>query len=287
MDAAKGTISLPADSGMPFIATKDLYLPPESPGSYRHRVGHPEQWLRFGPGKWFHDHQVEVTYERGPYEWTGALPQFASERLPKTIERLRSGQPLKIGVSGDSISTGLDASATSQSNPAQPGYADLIALRLKQTYKSEITLVNRAVAGWSVANGVKDCDALMANAPDLVIVAYGMNDVGRRDPEWFRKTTSQLIDRIHEARPATEIILVATMLGNKEWIHTPRDMFGLYRDELKKLCGPGVELADVGSVWEELLIHKHDLDLTGNGLNHPNDFGHRLYAQVVSSLLVE
>jgi len=22
-------------------------------------------------------------------------------------------------------------------------------------------------------------------------------------------------------------------------------------------------------VWEELLEHKHDLDLTGNGLNHP------------------
>ena len=31
---------------------------------------------------------------------------------------------------------------------------------------------------------------------------------------------------------------------------------------------------------------KQDWDLTGNGVNHPNDFGHRVYAQVLSTLLV-
>ena len=45
-------------------------------------------------------------------------------------------------------------------------------------------------------------------------------------------------------------------------------------------------LADLTSVWTELLKHKRDWDLTGNGVNHPNDFGHRLYAQVLSALLV-
>ncbi|MCA9060384.1 MAG: hypothetical protein KDA85_17865, partial [Planctomycetaceae bacterium] len=29
-----------------------------------------------------------------------------------------------------------------------------------------------------------------------------------------------------------------------------------------------------------------DSDLTGNGVNHPNDFGHRVYAQVLASLLL-
>ena len=77
---------------------------------------------------------------------------------------------------------------------------------------------------------------------------------------------------------------MSPMLGNAEWVHTPRDMFAKYRDELKALAGPGVALADVTAVWELLLKHKHDLDLTGNGLNHPNDFGHRLYAQAILSL---
>jgi hypothetical protein len=40
-------------------------------------------------------------------------------------------------------------------------------------------------------------------------------------------------------------------------------------------------------VWFDLLRRKSVYDVTGNGINHPNDFGHRLYAQVILSLLVE
>jgi hypothetical protein len=35
-----------------------------------------------------------------------------------------------------------------------------------------------------------------------------------------------------------------------------------------------------------MLKYKRDWDLTGNGVNHPNDFGHRVYAQVLSTLLI-
>jgi hypothetical protein len=95
-----------------------------------------------------------------------------------------------------------------------------------------------------------------------------------------------MLARVHEKRPDTEIILVATMLGNDEWIHTPREMFDRYRDELKSLVSPGVALVDMTAVWEEQLRFKEMFDLTGNGLNHPNDFGHRLYAQgVLESVL--
>jgi deoxyinosine 3'endonuclease (endonuclease V) len=43
----------------------------------------------------------------------------------------------------------------------------------------------------------------------------------------------------------------------------------------------------VTSVWEGLLKRKKHLDVTGNGVNHPNDFGHRLYAQVLAALLIK
>jgi hypothetical protein len=46
-----------------------------------------------------------------------------------------------------------------------------------------------------------------------------------------------------------------------------------------------VALADVTQVWTEMLRQKPDFDLTGNGLNHPNDFGHRLYAQALLQVL--
>jgi lysophospholipase L1-like esterase len=205
--------------------------------------------------------------------------------LPKTIARLNAGQPITLGVSGDSISTGLDASVTTGTPPFQPGYPDLVTAQLQVLSDSDIGLKNRAVSGWSVANGVKDLDALLADKPHLIIVAYGMNDVGRKDPKWFFEQTKAIVDHARAVDAEIEILLVSPMLGNQEWIHTPREMFALYRDQLRSLVAPGIALADVTAVWELMLAHKGDFDLTGNGLNHPNDFGHRLYAQAVLQLL--
>jgi acyl-CoA thioesterase-1 len=47
--------------------------------------------------------------------------------------------------------------------------------------------------------------------------------------------------------------------------------------------GPGMAVADLTSFWELLLTRKTFADITGNGVNHPNDFGHRVYAQVLLS----
>lgn len=82
------------------------------------------------------------------------------------------------------------------------------------------------------------------------------------------------------------MILVSTMIGNREWVHTPREMFDQYREVLLEFSGEGIAVADLTSVWGCLLQRKHDYDLTGNGLNHPNDCGNRLYSQVILSLLI-
>lgn len=266
---------------IPAIAATDQFPPKDSPNSYRHRVGNPEQNLLYRPGRWFHDHNIEVTYRTKNHP----EPLAVSGSLPKTLARLEGKKKLTIGVSGDSISTGLDASGMTKAYPFQPGYPDLVAAQLRAMFRSEVVLHNRAVSGWSVANGVTDLPKLLESKPDLVIVAYGMNDVGRKDPRWYGQRTREIIDRVRKDLPETEIILVSSMLGNSEWVHTPREMFAKYREELKALTGEGIALADVTAVWHLLLKNKHDLDLTGNGLNHPNDFGHRLYAQAILQLV--
>ncbi|RLS76854.1 MAG: hypothetical protein DWI00_05925 [Planctomycetota bacterium] len=268
------------------IQDVDLYLPVGAPHSYKHRMGNPDQNLLYRPGRWFHDHNVEVTYRRDMTASPLNDVTITYGTLPRTLSTLASGQPLTVGVSGDSISTGLDASDKTAAPPFQPGYPELVVAQLRVLSDSDVRLVNRAVSGWSIANGVADLDKLLAEKPDLLIVAYGMNDVGRRDPQWYSQQTSQLIQNARKADPEIEILLVSTMLGNGEWVHTPRDMFEVYRDELKKLVQPGVALADVTQVWTEMLRQKPDFDLTGNGLNHPNDFGHRLYAQALLQALV-
>lgn len=272
-------------SGAPFIEESELYRPKGSPRSYSHRVGNPDEFLLHSEGHWFHDRQVEVTYRRRQVGWPGRSPQSAEKLLPKTFARLRAGQPLTLGVSGDSISAGGNASGHTQAPPHMPAYPELVGAQLQKTFGGEVTVKNRAVGGWSIAQGVKDLDNLLAERPNLIIAAYGMNDVRKKDPDWFRDQAKAFIEQVRAKDPEIEIILVAPMLGNSEWIATPRDMFFKYRDALESVCGPGVALADVGSVWESLLQTKHQLDLSGNGLNHPNDFGHRLYAQTILAVL--
>ena len=268
------------------ITTEQMFPLKDAPNSYQHRVGNPDQNLFYAPGRWFHDHNFEVTYRRAGFETPKKkATSTATTSLQRTLQMLRSATTIKMGVSGDSISTGLDASGTTQTQPNQQGYPDLVAAQLMKSYGCDVLLNNRAVSGWSIANGVQDLDAMLESAPDLLIVAYGMNDVGRRDPVWFGQQAKIIYDRSKAKLPNVEIIWVASMLGNKEWMHTPREMFFSYRDELAKLIGPDAVLADLTSVWQELLGNKHDLDLTGNGLNHPNDFGHRLYAQAILQFL--
>ena len=283
-----------APTKLEVITSSQMFPPKDAPNSYRHRASNPEQNMFYAPGKFFHLHDVEVTYRRENFtaakdatkeDVKDAAKDAAPRGLTRTLEKLRAGKPLRIGVSGDSISTGLDASGTTQTPPNQPGYPELVAAQLTSDFGVEIELTNRSVPGWSIANGLKDLDAMLASRPELLIVAYGMNDVGRRDPAWFAEQAKTLEQRARGQIPELEILWVAPMLGHSEWVHTPRAMFAAYRDELKKLVHEHADLADLTEVWSLLLENKHDLDLTGNGLNHPNDFGHRLYAQCILQCL--
>jgi acyl-CoA thioesterase I len=269
---------------IPAISTEAMYKAPNAPQSYRHRTGNENQWLLYAPGRWFHDRNVEVTYEVIEHV---VAPELIAVHgaLPRCMTRLAIKQPLRIGVSGDSISTGLDSSLTADAPPHQAGYVGLIQSQLARDFSTDIQVTNRSVAGWSISNGNEDAEQLLSAPLDLVIIAYGMNDVGRRDPKWFQDQLQRLIRTIQSRQPEAEIAIVSPMLGNPEWIHTPAEMFGPYRDAMLACVGPGVALADVTEVWTWMNRHKHFLDMTGNGLNHPNDFGHRLYAQCLLQLL--
>jgi acyl-CoA thioesterase-1 len=280
-------LELTPGSRLPLLDQGELFRPKGSPQSIGHRAGDPETSVLFDNGHFFHDHQVEVSYIPRRVSWNAYRPAFAGSRLPRTLDKLRSKQPLTIAVSGDSISEGYNASEYTKTPPYMPPYPTLVGAQLEQTYGSKVTLHNRAVAGWSSAQGVKALDELLKDKPDLVIVAYGMNDVGARNPEAFKANIETMLKRMREANPAIEVILVATMTGNPDWMTTPPEMFPKYRASLASLEGPGIAFADLTSVWLRVLERKRHTDLTGNGVNHPNDYGHRLYAQTILALLVD
>ena len=106
-----------------------------------------------------------------------------------------------------------------------------------------------------------------------------------RYAEDYKAKKKEMIEGIRKGLPASEFILVASMLGNRDWTRLKHDVFPQYRDALKSLRKPGIALADLTAIWTEVLELKKDWDQTGNGVNHPNDFGHRIYAQVILELL--
>jgi hypothetical protein len=282
-----GVISLPEGSRIPFKTNEQLYpLLTTKEHIIRGKRGDDTRGILFGEGAFYHGLQVEVTYDAKDPNWTGARPTPAVELLPRLTARLKAKQPVHILVCGDSISAGGNASKVTKASPGCPAFPELVAGSLQRASGSEVKLTNVAVGGWTSDQGLKQAqDDRPAKAkPDLVIIAFGMNDVGRRDAARYKKNIEGIIAEVRKDSPEAEFLLVATMLANGEWF-LPMDQFPLYRDALLELKGPGIGVADLTVVWTDLLKRKSFYDLTGNGVNHPNDYGHLVYGQVIFATL--
>jgi acyl-CoA thioesterase-1 len=282
VDAARRRLVLTAGSRIPFLKRADLHKHKDAKNGIPHKVGDPETWLLFGENG-FHEKQVEVDYERAE-AWTGYVPRLAAGTLPRVLGKLRAKEEVRVAVTGDSISTGANASRSFFA-PHQPGYPDLLAAQLERVYGGPVRLLNVSVGGAVAHGAMESIPPVNDYKPDLVIVAYGMNDVGYRDPARYKAAIKAIIDAVREKTPDAEFILVATSRANPEWSATPIAEFARYRDALSELTGPHVALADVTVLWSQMLERKRYQDLTGNGVNHPNDFGHRVYAQALLGLL--
>jgi lysophospholipase L1-like esterase len=273
VDSAAGIVSRTPASRIPFATLEELY-PAADP------------FVLIADGDEFHRRQVAATYAHPHRTWRGYVPGLASTQLPRTIQRLSSSQPLTVCITGDSISEGYNASGFTGAPPHQPPYGELVAFGLERASGSPVTLHNLASAGWTSDDGVVDVERVADPCPDLVIVAYGMNDAGYAEALEFAANISGIMAGVLATSPNTEFVLVSPMLPNSRWAYPVMERFAAYRDALATLCGKGAALADVTSVWTDLLARKSVHDLTGNGINHPNDFGHRVYAQVILALLI-
>jgi lysophospholipase L1-like esterase len=268
-----GVLTLTADSRIPSCSYGDLYLPADP-------------FVLIGDGDEFHRRQVAATYRHAQGAWSGYVPRLAEGQLPRTRARLAASQPLTLCVAGDSISEGYNASGFTGAPPYQPPYVELVAAGLGHAGASPVDLRNLAVAGWTSDDGAADAERLTHPRPDLVIVAFGMNDAGYNDAAGFAANVGAIVTTVQAASPDAEFVLVSPMLPNPRWPYPVLDRFPAYRDALADMCGDGAALADLTRMWTDLLARKSVHDLTGNGINHPNDFGHRVYAQVILALLI-
>lgn len=233
----------------------------------------------FSEGRFFHDLQILASYPHGKIQ---AWPtQVASPALKRVVAHLYARRPIKLVALGDSITAGSNASGFEQSlaPPFQPNYVSLVANTLSQRFRTPVTLVNLSVGGTGADWGLTRISALAQEQPDLVIIAFGMNNT--QPAVEFGAMMKKLLDAVQSAAPAADVVVVAPMTSNPA---LDSSRFPSYLEVLRQLQGDHVALADVTTPWIELLQTKKFADLTGNNVNHPNDFGHRLYAHVICEL---
>ena len=276
------------------------FLPPEAlrPGEDIPCHPHPEARavtgavdggrLLFDNRNFFAEHQISVDYRAEAIDLDPALPAQA-EKLPAFRKKLSvPWSKLRITLLGDSISEGFNATAFTRGEPFAPSYIDRTVRFLADRFQVEITRFNRAVEGTGCAFALKHPQLWKDDSPDLLIIAYGMNEFTNSTPEKFVDSEARLIDMARKHAPDCEVVLVTPMTGNPLWKPTvpgPDAAFAAAMREFAASAGDGVALADVQKVWKMLLERKDFYDLSGNGVNHPNDYGHRVYASVLAQLL--
>jgi len=278
------TLTLAEGSQAPWKREVELYPPQSLSGAIPTRLGG-NRWLLFAEGPQFAQWQVRVTYRHGG--WDGPVPEVGAG-LPRTLARLRAGS-LRVVLFGDSISAGGNATALYDVPPRQPPYGTRVVERLRDAFGAEIAYTNLSVGGMDSAWGVRQVGAVGELAPDLAILAWGMNDAsGGRSVEAFTANIRTQMEAVRAAQPEADLVLVASMWGNREWTAARPDLYPRYRDALAELAASdeGVALADLTTLWGWMLRRKRFVDLTGNGVNHANDFGHGLYADVVTAAIL-
>ena len=312
------------NSGIPYMQESEYYPSGEASNHYICTDGtHP--YILYGEGETFTRYQVAVTYTH-TQKWDGYVPQDESGDLPETIRKLENKEGLNILFYGDSITTGCNSSSLINIRPNADIWPVMVTKAIKEKYgysqmekftdnekrsaeqdvdiaelnewnitkeNDKINYINTAVGGQnSVWANATYMERVVELEPDLVFIAFGVNDVSRTT-EWYKSQMSLLVTSLKEELPDVEIVLVSPIYPNAvvSRNNASQSPFLLYQDrfetELNAVAeeNAGVVSAKVTSVYNRVLQNKRYRDMTGNNINHPNDFGARIYAQAILAAL--
>lgn len=294
-----GVLTLTENSSIPCFKYGDLYFKTEKSGSSFPLIK--GGYSLFREGTYFHNMQVAVTYVHED-PWTGYKPAYQGELIPNVISKLQNGESVSIVYLGDSITKGGNASGMFNAEPNMPIWNEMVTAALKKAYpKAKISAYSASENGATTVQALKNLRSLCSSKnPDLVIIGFGMNDVSDSEltPERFQSNIKNIM-QTNDALIGKECdyILLSTSLPNPEIVLGNASYQKQYAAKLYELerAGKkngnvgegGVVVGDMTEIHSYLLSKKRFIDMTGNNVNHPNDFLVRAYAQLVTTMLIK
>ncbi len=278
---SKGRLIIADDGSIPALSYAE-YNPVTGEAGFESNEG---GYLCFHEGTWFHSKQIVITYKHAA-DYADYVPEGKANLLPKVTQKLSNKENLELLVFGDSISVGANSSGFTGIAPYLPTYPELFKNKLRSEYGVKVNLTNPSVGGKGIDWGLGEIDGILSQQTDvdLAVIAFGMNDGGLL-PDAFAKKANQMIDAIQAKFPDAEILLVATMLPNPKAAHFYLQQEGFAGALLSDCEREGVAVVNVTEMHKSLLRRKNYADMTGNNVNHPNDYLARVYAQTLFATL--
>ena len=294
-------ISITKDSGLPYL-TADNVSGKQLPDGYRMVAGMNDftniltDCMQMGPVVYtesplFYSNQIQVSYV---YDVKDLVEEdfaaYATSGMPKLKAKLAAGEKIKIAVTGDSVAEGCSSSEYFKHEPFFPSWVNLLKPALESKYSSEITVVNKAVggktAGWGCEN--KQIKALAAETTDLLIVHFGINDLGANESaDTYKYYMETIVMKMQSLSPDTEILIIdALSAAPNVYSYDKFDSYCAAMEELKTSFDD-VYTLNMFPINKTMLKVKKYEDITANGINHVNDFSTRLYIMNIMSALVE
>lgn len=226
-----------------------------------------------------HEYFIWVDYQT-PQAKPLTTPCSQAHLLPRTARKLREGGPFRVVAYGDSITAGGEASKV------RLCYQERWLAGLAQQFPgAQLISENGSTGGDASYQGVQRLkEKVLSRNPDLVLVAFGMNDLRTPRAE-FIENLNTIISQIRSYTKA-EVMLVSTFSPNPDWVYASGNSDEIAEATAAVADSAHAAYADVHAVWAQVLRRKDLSSLLGNNINHPNDFGHWLYLQALEAVLV-
>jgi len=223
---------------------------------------------------------LEAAYPEEPKSGASA----AEKLLPKTLEKLRSGEPLKILAWGDSVTE-------------YGWYQTMFVERLKAEFpQAKIELVTEAWAAHNTAHYLDEPpgsehnyeEKVLAQKPDLIISEF-VNDASLNEQQVVMERYCKFLTDFKNL--GAEWIILTPHYIRPDWMDLERqqaidDDPRLYVQGLRIFAEEHhVALADAslryGRLWRQGIPY---LTLMENNINHPNRLGHTIFADSLMAL---
>ncbi len=291
------TITMSADGTMPYWE-ESWFNGQDVPEPYREvtSITNVEtDWVFMGgsiytEGSLIYGHQVSVSYVYDVKDLNEEeFPTYATSGMDKVKAKLSQGEDVKIVVIGDSVAEGCSSSAHFNHAPYMDNWATQSVEALNAAYEGNITLKNVAVGGktseWGAA--AQQINSIVKEDPDLVVVHFGINDAGGGVSRGgFSDNMEKIILDVQARLPECELLLIKAFTPNP--ISYNAKTFEGYWSALDQLADTyeGVYTLDMYKQSVTMLKNKKYMDITGNGINHLNDYSSRLYTMSILSALI-